>query len=323
MALVYLFSAIFKSNMQWLRGEAIAGVLEHNFYASPASAYLLQFPRLLTGMTLATFVLDWAAPLLLFSPICTARLRLGILAALATMHVSIGICLEVGLFSHVSLAGLVLFLPAEFWNSHLLARFSRRSERDKELADAGKHIAKEASPLFYITQTLCMMLLIYVLAVNINGLPSHPLAPLAPEKWKPLTTAFGLGQRWGMFDEIPSMDGWYVARAKLKDGSAVDLLRQGVAVDWNKPAFPARMYPNHFWQKLFREMAYDDAHGFQLLRAPVAEFLCRTWNARNTGEKEIAEFEFIYCMLDKTEEKNMPTPQVLRQQLVHLDLSDP
>ena len=32
-----------------------------------------------------------------------------------------------------------------------------------------------------------------------------------------------------------------------------------------KPAFPARLYPNHFWQKLFREMAYDDEQGVFLL----------------------------------------------------------
>src|SRR5206468_12618342 len=98
MALMYLFSAIFKSNTLWLRGEAIAGILAHDFYASPPGAYLLQFPRLLTGMTWATFALEWAAPLLLFSPRSTARARLGIIAALVAMHVSIGICLEVGLF---------------------------------------------------------------------------------------------------------------------------------------------------------------------------------------------------------------------------------
>ena len=126
-----------------------------------------------------------------------------------------------------------------------------------------------------------------------------------------------------MSESIPSKDGWYVAKAKLKDGSDVDLLRQGAAVDWKKPEFPARMYPNHFWQKLFREMAYDDEQGFQLLRAPVAEFLCRNWNARNTPEKQIADFEFIYCMVNKAEARNMSTPRIFREQLVHLDLSGP
>ena len=124
-----------------------------------------------------------------------------------------------------------------------------------------------------------------------------------------------------MFEAIPSKDGWYVARAKLNDGSEVDLVRQGAPVDWKKPPFPGRMYPNHFWQKLFREMAYYDAQGFQLLRAPVAEFLCRNWNAGHSVEKQVAEFQFIYCMENKAEAARISGRQISREQLLHLDLS--
>ena len=320
MALMYFFSAIFKSNAQWLHGDVIAGTLRHDFFASPLGAHLLQYPRLLAGMTWTTFALEWAAPLLLFFPGRKARLRLVLIAVLAAMHLSIALFLEVGLFSYVAMTGLALFLPAEFWNSRLLSRFSRRSDEDKQLAGAGKYIAEKRSRFFYAAQGLCLVLLIYVFAINLNGLPSRPLAPLTPEKWKPLTTAFGLGQRWGMFDSIPSMDGWYIARAKLKDGSEVDLLRNGAAVDWTRPRFPTRMYRNYFWQKLFREMAYYDEQGFQVLRTPVAEYLCRNWNARNSEEKQIVEFEFVFCMADKT--RNTPNPRIFRQQLVHLEMNE-
>jgi hypothetical protein len=70
-------------------------------------------------------------------------------------------------------------------------------------------------------------------------------------------------------------------------------------------------------------MAYDDEQGFQLMRAPVAEYLCRDWNSRNTPDRQIAEFELIYCLLNKAEAKNTSTPQVSREQLVRLDLSEP
>jgi hypothetical protein len=40
---------------------------------------------------------------------------------------------------------------------------------------------------------------------------------------------------------FPQKNGWYVAVAKMKDGSEVDLLRHGAAVDWNKLPFPARL----------------------------------------------------------------------------------
>jgi len=125
-----------------------------------------------------------------------------------------------------------------------------------------------------------------------------------------------------MFGAIPSKDGWYITRAKLNDGSQVDLLRAGAPVDLAKPEFPARLYPNHFWQKLFREMTYDDEQGFQLMRAPVAEYLCREWNARNPPTKQVTEFEFLYFLINHAETGGTPTPQILREQLVYLDLSN-
>lgn len=310
MALMYLFSAIPKINADWLQGHAMAGILQHDFFASPAAAFPLQFPRLLPVVTWGTLALECAAPFLLFSPIATARVRMIAIAALAIMHIAIAVFLEVGLFSFVSMAGLCLFLPAEFWNSNLLRRFSRP-------LDQGAYPRPKPS---YLAQAACAVSFAYVIALNLNSFPSRPLAPLAPDRWRPLSRGLGLSQSWGMFGAIPSRDGWYLARAKLNDGSEVDLLRHGATLEWKKPNFPARVYPNYYWQKLFREMAFDDEQGFQLLRRPVAEYLCRDWNAHHSADKHIAEFEFIYCMADKSRAKT--TGHIEREQLLHLDLGD-
>jgi hypothetical protein len=117
-----------------------------------------------------------------------------------------------------------------------------------------------------------------------------------------------------MFEDIPSKDGWYVVRAKLVNGSEVDLLRNGAAVDWHRPERPAEVYPNERWHKLFREMAYDDALGYQVFRAPVAMYLLRTWNVGHTSEKQIVQLDFIYCM--KSEDSSTGTPGIIREQLV-------
>jgi hypothetical protein len=65
-------------------------------------------------------------------------------------------------------------------------------------------------------------------------------------------------------------------------------------------------------------MAYDDEQGFQLMRAPVARFLCRDWNARHPAEKQVVEFELIFCMPNKADSET----QVAREQLLYLDLRD-
>ena len=319
MAMMYLFSAIAKTNADWLGGKALAGTLAHDFYAAPLGAWLLQFPRLLTGLTWGTLALEWVAPILLFIPAGTARVRLVLIAGLGVMHLAIGVLLDVGMFSYVSLAGLALFLPSEFWNSSLLRRWSIfELRRDSAAPTPGLELR---TFLFRLTQGLCLMALIYVVAININNLPSRPLGTLGPERWRPLTRGFGLTQGWGMFGSIPSRDGWYVARARLTDGSEVDLLRQGAAIDWTKPEFPARLYPNHYWRKLFREMSYDDEQGFQLLRSPVGKFLCRQWNAANSSEKQVVELDFVFCTRKGLESGNDTGVKTVRESLLHLDLS--
>ncbi len=320
MAFLYFFSGIFKWNVVWLRGEAIAGILAHDFYASPLGAYLLRFPHLSIALSWVTLFLECSAPFLLFFPFRTASIRLTAISALAVMHLGIAIFLEVDLFSPVSMTGLMLFLPSEFWNSKLFARLARL-DRPALLTSEPKRPAIDQPLLHYVREAFCLMLLLYVLALNINTLPSHPLAAMALEEWKPLATACALGQRWGMFEAVPSNSGWYVARANLTDGSEVDLLRHGAAVDWAKPQFPAGLYPNYRWRKLFREMAYYDDIGFQVFRVPVAQFLCRRWNGQNPSDKQITELEFVYCKENKPGILNISTPQFSRERLVHLDFS--
>jgi hypothetical protein len=321
-ALMYLFSAIFKSNGQWFHGQALSGILSHDFFASPPAASLLRFPTLLKYLTWTTLGLEWAALFLLFSPRWTGRIRLATICALSAMHIGIGICLEVGLFSYVSIAGLSLFLPAAFWNSRLFARFRSRDANipvgaPRDLRNQAA--TKKQSPLAYAIQGFAVLAFVYIVALNINSFSTHPLASLDPEDFRFMRTGLGLSQNWGMFGEVPSMDGWYVARAKLRDGSLVDLLRHGAALDWKRPAVPARIYPNYYWHKLFREMAYFDDQGFQVWRAPVAQYLCRNWNARNPAAKEVADFEFIFCIIEKERAANTGPPRLYRRQLVRLD----
>jgi len=319
-AVMYLVSALFKSNGEWLRGDAVAGSLAHEFFGSPFGRSLLQFPRLLALLTWGTLALEWIGPLILLFPKSPWKLRVAVLAALAAMHLGIHFALDVGTFSFVAISGLSLFVPAELWNR------LRVGESTGETAASGQPRTGVWSGLPFperVAQGVCGALLIYVLLVNIGGLPGSPLAPLAPERWKPMTTGLGLAQRWAMFDTAPSKSGGYIARARLRDGTEVDLLRGGAGVDWSVKESPSRAYPNYFWRKLFREMAYFDDQGFQVYRAPVARHLCRQWNARNPPEKQVVEFDFVYCLRNPSAKPGSSGTEMQKELLLHLDFRGP
>ncbi|MBL9135205.1 MAG: HTTM domain-containing protein [Verrucomicrobiales bacterium] len=293
MPLMYFLSAIFKTNPVWMSGEVLAGALSHDFYVSRLGTYLLQFPGPLRLLTWATLVLEWVGPVLLFSPWRTGRLRTFFVGCFAALHVGIIVCLEVDLFSFVALTGLTLFLPSEIWRAKRFAGLWRVLG-EGPVASPSPTSVSGALPVW--SQWGVGMALVYVLLTNVAGLPSRPLGRLAPDQWRFFATALGLGQKWNMFEVVPSKPGWYVARARLTDGSEVDLLRGGVPVDWARPAFPAGIYPNYRWRKVFREMAYEDELGYHAFREPIARYLCRDWNRRHGSDRQVVEFDLVYNM---------------------------
>jgi hypothetical protein len=308
MAMMYLFSAIFKTNANWLNGDAITGSLQHSFFASPAAGFLLGSPILLKLFTLGTLFLEWAGPFLLLLPLRTPWVKLGTIMALSAMHVGIWIFMEVDLFSPVALSGLMLFIPQAFWQ-----RFF------KSAAPTNAPVPTHSFAM-RISSTACAVALAYIVALNINTLHSHPLNGLSLEKWNPLFVGCGFGQKWGMFETAPSNNGWYVAKARLNDGSEIDLLRNGAPLNWDKPKFPAGIYPSFRWRKIFREMSYFDEQGYQVFRAPVADYLCRNWNATHPTQ-QIANFELIFCHEVGGVPGNFLRPAVTREQFVAIDLA--
>lgn len=282
MAVMYFFSACFKSTPDWFRGQVIAGSLGHDLYAKPLGEMALPYPAVLAAMTWAVFALEWLGPVLLFSPWRTRPLRLLIAGSLAAMHLGIELCLHVGLFSWVSCAGLTLFLAPALW-------------RDRNPGEPAAPLTGVSTWPARLRETTAAALLLYTLGLNVAGLLGHVRNQPSNAGWKWLNSGFGLGQKWGMFDETPSKDGWYVARGVLADGAEINVLQAGAVLTWDRPHHPAAMFPNHRWRKLFREMCYFDAFGFQVFREPAARYLLRRWNAHQPANQRVQELELIFC----------------------------
>ena len=318
MAWMYLFSAVFKTNADWLEGRALAEILPNAFYGSPIAIALLEYPTALRWATFAVLGLEWIGPVLLFVPWRTGLLRGCVVGLLATMHIGIAIALNVDSFSYVSLAGLLLFLPSSAWDG--ISACCGRSKGESAASRTGDSVVEnsERSPESFRANAVAALALAFVLFANVNELPGR-FSPWTPvPRFEPLTVSLGLGQKWDMFAEAPPRTAWVVAQATLVDGSHIDLLRDGAAVEWERPADPAAWFPNYRWRKCFREMSYEDARGYQVFREPVAQYLCRDWNRGRPANRRVADFVLVLCTEQEDPYGVEPAPTIRRESLIQI-----
>ena len=114
-----------------------------------------------------------------------------------------------------------------------------------------------------------------------------------------LSRLLRIDQSWSIFAPSPPRDdGWHVIVGKLKDGTEVDLLRDGSPVNWDKPTIKQRnsLYTNMQWRTYFINL--NRAIG-QKLYPYYGAYLCRDWNERHQGNKQVDSIE-IYFMDERT-----------------------
>jgi hypothetical protein len=310
---MYFFSGLYKLNADWLGadwlgGDALLWAMHFDYFNLPAAHVLAGHPALLQWLTLATVWLELLGPLLLFFPWQTGKIRLALLAAFAVMHLLIHFTLTVGLFSIVSMIGWLLFLPPGCWNSRPVTALGRLVAGlwpwGRLPVVGAPAVAEAPRPALrrrvshIAVQALCGVLLVYVLFQNASPL-AHEAIERAPQRrawfeWatvpprvEHLGQTLGLNQQWNMFRESPRRDGWYVARARLADGSLVDVLRNLPASD-RKPELASAVFPNNHWRYYFHYLVDEE---FAKFRRPAAEFLCRRWNAAHDKPRQIARLE--------------------------------
>jgi hypothetical protein len=100
-----------------------------------------------------------------------------------------------------------------------------------------------------------------------------------------------------MFAPYPLKDGgWYVVQGNLKDGSRVDLFRDGAPLCWDKPGLVSATFKNERWRKYLMNLwpKANAAH-----RVHYARYLLREWNGRHKGGRELESVE-VYFMLEQT-----------------------
>lgn len=275
-AMGYLMAVYHKWNLPaWREGTAIYYALSIDNYAKEFASVLLGFPSLLQGLTYATLWFEWLGPFLLFCPVFMGPIRTVTVLGFLLMHGGFSLSMHLMLFPVVSAAAMLVFLPSWFWD--------RLVFRQRGLP--GPRVAIRSSKS---ANACAIVLLICVISWNLEAV--KPLHYRMPEALRALTHLAHLDQAWRMFAPPPPTSGWFVIPGTLKDGTEVDLFRQGTPVSWDKPP-PRDRFRNERWRRYMFSFVFGKNKVFW---PDYARYLCRSWNAGHAGLQQLESLEIVF-----------------------------
>lgn len=323
-AVVYFFAGLAKWNDVWLSGNAMYYVFDQLIFLRPLGKVLLEYPLILRVLCYSTLALEIGAPLLLFFPWATKHIRIVVVLLIYGLHLGIELTLNVGHFSYIAFASWTLFLPVMFWNSAWMQKVlpmrksGKAAERNPSVAlhvrfanwTASKLIKKDSLPhVREVSQRIslrcrtlvavfCACCLIFMLVWNISWIAGDTVGRSVRSATRGFGTTVGLTQKWRMFGIPFNVDTWYVYRAQLKDGSIVDLIRNGDPPSDVRPVTTAPMFWNHRWNKMHNTMALVDASDPNLdridrYRHQIAKYICNRWNDEHDSDKQVVKLDVL------------------------------
>ena len=290
---VYFFTALSKLGSEvWLNGNAAYDALTLEHYGRPLAGIISHaFPAYFYKfLTYSIIGIEFIGSILLFFPFFTDAARLAAMVILAMLQAGFGLCLEVNLFPWVAVAATLPFLPAKF-------------------CDGLSRVSPSRSLVFktsLLNNILARFFLIYIFLSNLEGLTYKSLTyrailsnSMIPGQFRWLGNLLALDQYWDMFMPPGKTTYWLVAAGKLKDGSSVDVLRDGAPVRWEKPK---TFFKNEPWRAYSMNLAGARK---EALSPYVGPYFCREWNQKHRGGERLQALE-VFIM----SQENLPNHQV-------------
>jgi len=279
--LVYLVNAAMKlSGEIWLRGEGLEYVFSLGQFTVFLGDHLEAVPPLLVAGDYLWLAMVATAFLLV---VLRGRRRTAYVGLFVAMHVGMGLTMQLGLFPLISVAALLPFLPAWFWDRAVPPLADRRPVAGARRALRGLaawlptiRITDVPSALSRWTArartavVVCVLVLVVLWNVQFLGYGEVAGQDVTPEAADSAIDLTRTDQYWTMFAPEPlSVDGWLVAPGTFPNGTRIDAFHGG-RVTWDRPDDVSSTYPTHRWRKYLTGLWRSGSVDRQLF----ADYLC-------------------------------------------------
>ncbi len=252
---VYGTNAIFKTRSRyWMDGTAVQRIFALDDFTVRLGDVLAEFTTLLVAANWVWFAALLASPLLV---VLTGSARAGYIGLLAGLHLGMLATMMLGLFPLVSVAALLVLLPACVWDQiepplqRLLGRLLSRLPRWGE-----QHASR--MPLLPLARRFpeagaWMLNVALALLIVLGGL-WHTMALGYIDKPEQIEASGGRAaeHQWRMFSPPSSSYGWTAAPVELASGEQVDALHGG-PFSWEPPPDLADAYPSTLWHRFLKD----------------------------------------------------------------------
>ena len=312
---VYFFTAIMKHSPEWYRdGTALYYAFSIDQMIYPPAKWLYPYPKVLQALTFGTIYLELIAPILLLIPFKPKLFKTLFVIGLTSLHLGIGLTMQVGYFFIISIAAMVGLWPRAFIRP-FEQFFDWLEERRLPQLDSLKiNLRQYRFPRLGIG--IGMMAIIVSLIWNIGNVAKIPGS--VRDVVRPIGLSSGLSQNWGMFaPTVFKADGWYVYEAVTEKGDTIDILKPNENLDYEKPEWAVFQYKNAKWRKLGENLIRQKNKRF---RTPFCRYQLKKHNERHPDQK-ITELSVLYF-----QEKTLPDYEVdsiRRGNICHCALAKP
>jgi hypothetical protein len=248
----------------WIDGTALDRAVHLDALTRPFGHWLAGQPWLTRLGTWWTLFAELVVPFGVVVP--WWRVRLASLAILISLNLGIFASFDVGWFVVYASAACVGCLPGEVWDR------------------LGWTAVDAEGPETRVRSAAAAVLLGFTLVTGVEAWTGKVHGFWPAPVWQAVRVG-GLYQKWTVFDDVPQTTRWYVAKAQLVDGTWVDLLADGSAVDYAWTGERNALFRRDFRWRLL--LANVEAQGNDELGRALGRVLAPWWH--RVGGADVAQ----------------------------------